>query len=636
MRGGDVALLFRAFTEVETYRHALVAMGVRHRVVRGRGFFGAQEVVDLASLLALVANPHDALALTAVLRSPLVALSDQTLLSLVKDKWGLDAAAVLRSSDDPPLADGGERERLREFRALHGRLHRERDRLGVSGLLKVALEESGYRTAIAAAPFGEQALANLSKLLELAAHREARGSSASAFARELLDLYESEPREAQGDALDESDEDAVTLCTVHQAKGLEWPVVVLPDLCAPPRGITDRLLFDRQFGLALRPGDSDDGSLASVRHKNVQAERRRRAGAEEQRLLYVAMTRARDLLVLGSLDGQKDSWGKRLSTVLEISIQGLKAQTEAVDAKALHVEPLHNVVKLEPDADARVTAVAARVLERPAPKFSRAVLPVTQLQEFDLCPRRYRYLYLVGLAEHQAPRELDEEPGDDGLFEDPKQRGVAVHKLLELTPLAEVGKPDLRETLSQLAKTHGVEANEKVFAAVEGFWKTPFGHSAASQGDAKVHRELPFMLRLDDGEGFALHLKGQVDLLLETPIGTVEVVDYKTSKRPESGLSSYQFQLGCYALAASKLVAPGTQIRTGIAFLLERQKAPEFDPEPLDVAKLQLRLARQARALVTAQQTSKWERKPRAFCEQIGCGYVARCHGIVDPAGDSA
>ncbi len=391
LKGGDVALLFRRFTEVETYRHALVAMGVRHRVVRGRGFFGAQEVVDLACLLALVANPYDALALAAVLRSPLVGLSDQALLDFAAGGNGLRAKPALFETAMPASASEEERERLAEFRALYRRLRDERDRLGVRGLLQVALFESGYRTAVAGAPFGEQALANLEKLLELAGRREAKGVSAAAFARELLDLYESEPREAQGDALDESDEDAVTLCTVHQAKGLEWPVVVLPDLAAGGRPDSDRLIFDRAFGLALRPGDGDDGKLASARHKRVLQERKRRGDAEEQRLLYVAMTRPRDLLVLGLLEGaQKGSWGEKLRQMFEIYGQ-LRAQAEPVDARALGDAPLHAVPAADPQAGAKVEALARRVLERPPPHFSRAVLPVTQLQEFDVCPRRYRF-----------------------------------------------------------------------------------------------------------------------------------------------------------------------------------------------------------------------------------------------------
>src|SRR5262249_46851927 len=81
-RGADIGILFRRFTFVEEYRQALTRYGVPHRIVRGRGFYGAQEVMDLASMLSLIADPSDGIAFAAVLRSPLVCLSDASLLRL--------------------------------------------------------------------------------------------------------------------------------------------------------------------------------------------------------------------------------------------------------------------------------------------------------------------------------------------------------------------------------------------------------------------------------------------------------------------------------------------------------------------------------------------------------------------------
>src|ERR1019366_9437892 len=83
--GGDVAVLFRRFTYLEVYRQALIRHAVPHRVIRGRGFYGAQEVLDLASLLSLIADPGDRISVAAVLRSPWVALSDA---SLFRMAWG--------------------------------------------------------------------------------------------------------------------------------------------------------------------------------------------------------------------------------------------------------------------------------------------------------------------------------------------------------------------------------------------------------------------------------------------------------------------------------------------------------------------------------------------------------------------
>jgi ATP-dependent exoDNAse (exonuclease V) beta subunit len=230
-RGGDVAMLFRTFSSLEVYRQALIRHGIPHRVLRGRGFYGAQEVLDLASLLSLLADPEDALAFAAVLRSPMVGLSDAALFRLAGPE-GLSLLAVERlgSSALEGLPEG-ERMRLERFLTVLPELRRERDRLGVRALLQVALGATGYREALAGTPYAEQASANVEKLFALADRRDERGTGACmSFARELQRLANEEPNESQADLLEAGDPRAVQLLTIHRAKGLEWPVVVVPAL----------------------------------------------------------------------------------------------------------------------------------------------------------------------------------------------------------------------------------------------------------------------------------------------------------------------------------------------------------------------------------------------------------------------
>ena len=632
IRGSDVALLFRRFTQVELYRQALAAQAVPHRVVRGRGFFGAQEVVDLACLLAVVADPSDTVSLAAVLRSPLVGLTDGGLLALGAER-GLRPQQVLKHPElDSPLLEDWERARLNHFRQIWNQLRRERDRLGLRALLKVALEQTGYRTQIAAAPFGEQALANLDKLLELAAQREARGLGCGSFARELLGLAEAMPLEAQGEVVDDSDAEAVTICTIHQAKGLEWPVVVLPELFARRPPDNDALSFDRDQGLSLRPPDADDGRLTSRRHLHLKKERDSRSLAEQRRLFYVAMTRARDRLVLGLVAPTDPDFAKlALAAVSPAEAMLDPARAAPVDNPAVEeVDPERLVIPLPlapapppADAEAQVQQIVDRVLHAPTPISKVATLPVTQLQDFVLCPRRYRFAHLVGLAER--PSSLRWSPEEESDEVDPKLRGIAAHKLIELTRLEDVGTSRLRESLADVARTEGMLPSPDVLKWVEAFWRTPFGLELSAAGPARVHRELPFMLKLDDSDGFSLMLRGQIDLLVDDGNGSARVVDYKTSLKPPEGLAPYAFQLGCYALAAAKFLVGGAKVQTGISFLREA------DPSPIFVTAapgLEAQLAGQARALVRAQLDGRWEGLEKNRCDALGCGYVYRCHPV--------
>ena len=627
VRGGDVAMLFQRFTQLEAYRQALVRHGVRHRVIRGRGFFGAQEVVDVACLLALLAQPDDALSFAAVLRSPFVGLSDSALVELASPggRWprGLRPRDVLVEGRRPTLLDAVEAVRLERFVATWHSLEHEHDRLGLRSLLRVIIDGSGYRVSVAASPFGEQALANLDKLLELATSRERSGESVAAFARELLELADSEPSEAQGEVVDELDSDAITLCTVHQAKGLEWPIVVLPDLTAAGRDQGTAVRFDRVAGLGLKPPSSDEGEMQSLSVERIAEIRHARTTAERLRLLYVAMTRARDRVVLGLLPGapRQGSWAADLAPVLAWA--DVREQTEEVDVASLPdgVLPRDQVLAL-PEALAATRDTLARVRHAPAATARTAVLPVTALQDFVGCPRRYHYAHQVGLSERP---HLDVWR-DDGEATDVRERGTAAHRLIELTPLDAV-KDSLSTTLLSLRRAEGLDdvAGPDVLEWVTRFWRSRFGSALPALGEASVHRELPFVLGLHGDDGFQLLLRGQIDLLVEGE-GELLVVDYKTAVQPAAGLEPYRFQLGCYALAARRFAGRDVRVRSGISFLRETDVEPRWlDTLPDDVT-LERELVAHARELTRSQVAQVWAGRERPRCDALHCGFVYRCH----------
>ena len=625
-RLGDVALLFERFTHVEVYQQALVHAGVRHRVVQGRGFYGAQEITDLASLLSLVADADDQVACAAVLRSPLVGLTDASLFRLAVQGGGPLRPLQVLLTDDAVDLPGPDLARLLAFRALFRALRAERHRLGVTELLEAVLSGAGLRERLAATPHGEQALANLEKLLALAARRDAQGAGdCAAFARELLELARKEPSEAQGDAVEAGD--AVTLCTIHQAKGLEWPIVVVPELFATPRGGGPRVVFERHLGLAVAPWPVGGVELRSATHEAVAAELKRRAAAERQRKLYVALTRARDLVVLGLRPPKQK--GHMLAALLDPAraVPAAAARLEVLDVDGL--PPLRPAPPpaLPADAALRLDQVEARVARRP-PLPPRALLPVTQLQDFDACPRRFHLVHQVGLEER--PRDVDPlEHGEHG-DGDPRALGITVHRLLEVTPLALVGRPRLRGELLALARAEALPAAEEAVDLAAAFWDTRFGREVAAAGPAQVLREVPFVLRLGGPGQPALLLRGQMDLLLLGAHGDVAVLDYKTARRPASGLERYQFQLRCYALAAEQLRPAAGRVRAGVAFLKEPGREPEWSqPGPAELEAWAARLPGLGEAMLRAQAEGAFPGRPAARCRELGCGHLSRCH----PAG---
>ena len=643
-RGSDVAILFRRFTYVEAYRQALVRHGVPHRIIRGRGFYGAQEVLDLAAALALIADPSDALSFAAVLRSPLVCVCDASLVKLSTVAGGKLALSRLRQPGALLEADlpADEKSRCERFVTLYPKLRRERDRLGIRNLLRVLLEETEYAVAVAGTPFGEQALANVEKLLELAGRwdRAAKGGCAG-FARELLELADADPIEAQADPFDSADSRAVQLLTIHQAKGLEWPIVFVPDIAAQRSRHQGAIAFDRQQGLSVRVplGDGLDAPKPP-RFVRACAELARRDDAEYLRLLYVALTRARDLLVLS---GQASRSAKTWRGMLEDSLGPFSpARLLVREVKAAEL-PLPAPVAIEEPApssesERRIESVVSRVRMRAPPRAEQAAFSVTQLQDFALCPRRFFYAHRAGLTEYPSVLEIDEggEPaplGGRGAM-DKRAQGTLAHRLLErVDPKLAYGNAKVqRDRLAALAWDEGVDPSapdaRQVIDWAQRFLGTSFARRLATAGPARIHRELPFLLRLEDGGGGNIHVTGQIDLLFEDEDSSALVVDYKTSERHPDGLAPYDFQLDCYAMAARQLVNSGVAVRTGIAFLQQRSPEPELRPpgsaETLSDLERQLTVA--ASSLLSAAHRNEWTGQPKSRCEQIHCGYQYRCH----------
>ncbi len=317
---GDVAVLLRAGGDLPVYERALQERGLRTLAAVG-SFWGHQQVGDLLAWLRALANPLDEVALYSVLASPLVGLSADALalVALHARATGVSAwaacagegggAGAYDSGDAGaesgsaagdlygtlPAPDG---ERLARFAAHFAAERRAAPALPLAELLLRALAHSGYERHVLALPWGERRLANVHKLLRLARRYEAaEGRDLRGFLDHVAHtraLAESaEPHAPVG-----AEPDAVRLMTVHAAKGLEFPVVCLADLGRAPGGAPPDLLVDgERVGLRLARLDGEPPTSA-LRYEELWEERRRAEAAEEERIVYVALTRARERLLL--------------------------------------------------------------------------------------------------------------------------------------------------------------------------------------------------------------------------------------------------------------------------------------------------------------------------------------------------
>ena len=303
-------MLVRNTEVLAAFTDAFEAAGIPYVVNRGKGFYDTREVNDLTHLLRVIANPRDEIALAAVLRSPLVGASDEALLRAADDgrqhRRGADACAARRRST--PRSALRFRDRLREWRLR--REHATFDRL-----LLAAIDDCGYRPES-----GARGEANIDKFLAQAREAAAR-MSLDEFVEELALVRESNPREP--DAPPEDSANAVKLMTVALGEGLEFPIVFVAALHKGIETNPPVVAFSPRIGLGARwrmPGTREEKD--DLFQHAIREERKQREEEESHRLLYVAMTRAEQHLVL-SFSGQRPgNWAKVVVEGLRLSLDG--------------------------------------------------------------------------------------------------------------------------------------------------------------------------------------------------------------------------------------------------------------------------------------------------------------------------
>lgn len=291
---GDIVILCRASTSFSAYEDALERAGISYLTIAGRGFYERPEVRDLLNALQALADPTDNLAMAGLLRSPAFGLSDAALYRLWKAGKGLWEA--LGGCGAIPADE--ERQRAERARRIIEELHQQVGRISVAELLKAFLDRTAYRAAFLRAG-QKRALHNVDKLLEDAQTSGMVG--VGEFLEYIQGLRDVGVRE--GEARAEA-EGAVQIMTIHAAKGLEFPIVVLGDANFESRSGGGPLL-DPELGILLPMKNDQKHSTMYERGKALEQDRE---DAEERRLLYVAATRAREMLLIsGCVRLKKDS-----------------------------------------------------------------------------------------------------------------------------------------------------------------------------------------------------------------------------------------------------------------------------------------------------------------------------------------
>ena len=317
---GDFAILFRSLPDVEAYETALRTHDIDYYLVGGHAFYAQQEIYDVLNLLRAVCSATDVVSLLGTLRSGFFSLADETLFWLAQHPQGIVGGL---SAADPPAAlderSGGKfgSPRAPERTALC------KDRLPVSELIEVAFARTGYDAAVLNEFLGERKLANLLKLIEQARTFDRAGFfGLPDFIAQLAEFVVAQPNEPLA-ATQAEDSHVVRLMTIHQAKGLEFPIVIVPDINRKPKPPGGDIQFDHKLGPLVRLREAGKRPQAVTGYDLWKNREEAEDAAERNRLLYVAATRAADYLMLsGSVEHVGDAeqpWTKLLARRFDLA-----------------------------------------------------------------------------------------------------------------------------------------------------------------------------------------------------------------------------------------------------------------------------------------------------------------------------
>ncbi|MBN4054350.1 UvrD-helicase domain-containing protein [Nitrospira defluvii] len=539
----DVAILMRALTGVHYYLEPLRRWGIHYVVEGERRFYRSQEVIDAVNLLRSLADPLDRIALVGLLRSAMGGLNDKEIYYLHQQHQLNYRRANIDSSLNP---------HLKSLYRILNRLHRKVKTLPTGEALTCIFEETPMMLLAAGAMHGEQALANLKKLRHEA---EKLGSEASGTFKELVATLAqavSEGRDETESPLAEEGIDAVKVFSVHKAKGLEFPVVILAGAHVGKGTQKNHPVGIRQdwfSGLiGLHVGDIRD--LHSIYLGELE---KHREEEEEKRVLYVAMTRAKEHLTISAakrrgtgsfLSLLEEGLGRQLpeggSETISIGKGFIEAKNVTIDLTHLHrkQDTKTTAPQVDWDAYAQVLDLRKKHYET-LQNHPRFVSPSSMKQDEDEVER-------ADLKALKKEQNTSREMG--------KLIGRLAHLFLERWDFS-APVDDFRALLSPFVKEQSTQndfSDDEIYSELEAIFAVFFRSPAYQElSEAKiVGREMPFLMPWEDQV-----MEGVIDLVYEKE-GQLFIADYKTDRIQKEDLTraaeKYRHQVEIYPKAVGQ------------------------------------------------------------------------------------
>lgn len=644
VRYRDIVILTRSIKGwAESFSSVLAEEGIPAYSVSREGYFETYEVSVLMDYLRILDNARQDLPLAAVLTSPFGGLDVQELARIrlaFPELPFYEAYVRYAETEDLPEEEGKTREKLESFYGQIAYFRRKVPYTPIHELLAEIIDRTGYGTYISAMPGGAQRQANVEMLVEKAAAFE--GTSYKGlfnFIRYIEQLRKYDVDYGEAGILDEQ-ADTVRIMSIHKSKGLEFPIVFAAGMgkAFNMQDVRGSVILHPELGAGLDVVDLEQRTKApTFLKKMIQEEAALESLAEEMRVLYVAVTRAKEKMILTGVCDVSENLEERIREAENgenrAEEEGRPGQMELYrleEAKTCLDWIIPAVFsgkdgRIRRDCPVEVRLFTAEDLQcEKEAKHTADVLARDTLEHWD-CTRRHAPEYaerLKSQMEYVYPWEaegqmklkftvselkkrtsLQEEAGEE-MYQEPEvvpliprflteeetltgaSRGSAYHKLLELLDFTENYDDGLLAQVIRENKAAGKLTGEMADCIRTGdilhFLNCESGRRmarAAAQG--KLYREQPFVLGVpseeiypEDRSGETILVQGIIDVYFEEPDGLV-VLDYKTDqvRAADELKEKYHAQLDYYAQALEQLTEKHVKEKIIYSFTLRKEIA---------------------------------------------------------------
>ncbi|MDR7857270.1 UvrD-helicase domain-containing protein [Tissierella sp.] len=525
---GDFAILFRATTRNHIYEDALKNFGIPYYNSGGKRFFLQQEILDLINALKSISNPYDTIATIGFLRSPLIGLSDRIIYWILKSKDSTVYNSLVEVENNSYLSDE-EKRSIIDARSLIDELYLMKNLYDLSKLVDTLISKTYFIQSLLLKQGGKQSVANVYKFRDIVKEYEKRNI---ATMEDFIDyLEESKERDESQGKTESENADVVKILTIHKSKGLQFPVVIVPEMSTSGRGNYPNILFDKNIGIGVQFGST------RALYDSIRKEADRKDKEERERILYVAMTRAEKMLILGN-QGKDSGFKKMIKDLINPDqckiISDIDMDMEGYSSVNLINKELVNhreSTNVQLPLLYQISDHNKKTLER----FS-----ISQYLSFIDCNRKFYMDYYRKIVTYEEPNEKS----NNDSYLTGLEKGNIIHKFIEHYKLG----MDQKILLEKVCKSFGTNYNDSIYEKL-----TPYINNYLKEYNEdydQIYIEKPFYLKIKDS-----FITGVIDRV-NIKNGKAEIIDFKTNRVTNKNelINHYLPQLQLYAYVVKEVM----------------------------------------------------------------------------------